>query len=244
MGLSDYHHRNKAWHPCFSEGQSFEALSAVTDEAGVSMEMKEHPIIFSGEMVKAILECRKTQTRRVIKPQPTMPKSDCKVYVDRYNKSDRWAFWLPNNRMTEPRTWHCPNGQISDRLWVRETFSNHPIDGYYYKATDPLTDSIEYGCCWKPSIHMPRAASRIALEIINIRVERVQEITDTDAKAEGIEIWMEAQGEKTFNLRNQRLSLKQLAFSYLWDSINAKRGFGWDKNPWIWVIEFKKIERR
>lgn len=118
---------------------------------------------------------------------------------------------------------------ISDRLWVRETFSAHPHDGFYYKSTDPLTDSIEYGCRWKPSIHMPRWASRITLEITDIRVERLQEINSLDVVAEGF-----SNGESNW------LTLRGLFINF-WNSINAKRGFGWDTNPYVWVIEFKRI---
>ena len=120
----------------------------------------------------------------------------------------------------------------------------------HYAATDPkpqLVDEdrdIEEGLAgWRPSIFMPRWASRITLEIVSVRAERVQDISENDAEAEGIELWQEVffrEYNKPDNnpgwTRDPRLS-----FQTLWDSINAKRGYGWDVNPWVWVIEFKKL---
>lgn len=176
--------------------------------------MKERPIIFNGEMVRAILDGRKTQTRRVIKPQPDGP----------------WA--APGRTM-------CPYGQPGDRLWVRETWAHVPRTAYgslgmqdpsdedmaaIYRAT---FDRSPPGTGWKPSIYMPKWAARIWLEIINVRVERVQEITNEGALAEGVE---EHQIPHTWMFRE------------LWDSINAKRGYSWDSNPSIWVVEFRRSD--
>jgi len=88
---------------------------------------------------------------------------------------------------------------------------------------------------------MPRWASRILLEVKTVRVERVRDVSHNDALAEGIDAWIDTLNDKTGELRAQRLTLKQLAFSYLWDSINVKRGFGWDVNPWVWVVTFKQV---
>ena len=172
--------------------------------------MKERPIIFNTEMVKAILEGRKTQTRRVIKPQP----------------SGIILVWE-----------HCPYGQVGDRLWVRETW-NAGHDGQslpVFKAglSADLTKELEADelwSGWKPSIHMPRWASRITLEITEIRVERLQEITEEDAKAEGC-----VKQIKDGLIFDSAIH----EYSWLWDSLNAK--YPWESNPWVWVISFKGV---
>ena len=157
--------------------------------------MREHPIIFSGEMVRAILAERKAQTRRVIKPQP---KGPCFIGQG-------------------------PYGQLGDRLWVKETFAGKK--DVVYKATNK--DNIRYS--WKSSIFMPRWASRITLEITDVRVERLQDITLDDIHAEGSLI-ADEQGAAGW-------------YMDLWDFLNAKRGFGWETNPFVWVISFKRIEQ-
>ena len=169
--------------------------------------MKERPILFSGDMVRAILAGEKTQTRRVAKIQP-MDWS--KTYF------------------------RCPYGQPGDRLWVRETFM--PLTkGYAYRADNLINEKFP-GTKWKPSIFMPRKANRIMLEITNIRVERLQEITPSDYRNEGINIFYPA-GMNSLDIESM---LKQRWID-LWDSINLKRGQGWNKNPWVWVIEFKRV---
>ena len=154
----------------------------------------ERPIIFGSEMVKAILEGRKTQTRRVVKPNPSIaPLAE------------------------------CPYGEIEDRLWARETYFVAGTGKIFYRADgEKLTGSW----AWRPSIFMHRWASRIDLRITNIRFEQLQAISDSDARAEGVSC--------DLNCRRP--------FMELWDSINAKRGYGWDKNPYVWVIEFERIE--
>lgn len=189
---------------------------------------KERPIIFSTEMVRAILEGRKTQTRRIKKGKFN--------YVDV----------------------ECPYGKIGDRLWVRESFANTLLyDGnekadYYYKAdkSEGFHELRNRGQ-WKPSIYMPREASRITLEITNIRVERLQSIGEIDAKQEGVKVPVSPDGKYLVALtgkyptcnyfKPEKKNYFQAEFASLWDSINAKKGFGWDKNPWVWVIEFTKI---
>ncbi len=159
--------------------------------------MKEKPIIFSTEMVRAILEGRKTQTRRVVKPQPPEGETVHVAY------SETWGV-------------KCPYGKPGDQLWVRETWNGTKNTGFYYRA-DPGTCAGK----WKPSIHMPRHASRMYLGIINVRIEPLQYITVREAKAEGVEnLW---------------------EFVKLWDTINAKRGYPWIMNPWVWVVEFRRM---
>ena len=184
--------------------------------------MKERPIIFNTEMVKAILEGRKTQTRRVIKPQPgyDLGYQDCGNGFAIQVGAD-----YPDNKEDER---YCPYGQAGDKLWVREAFVQcistkiHPGPNFVYRADTSKEAQEDYGYKWKPSIHMPRLASRITLEITDIRVERVQDITLQDK-------WNEGYPPEIGR------------FQDLWDSINEKRGFGWDTNPWVWVIEFKRI---
>lgn len=219
--------------------------------------MKERPILFNGEMVRAILEGRKTQTRRVVKPQPDLPRKH------------RWSWTLEKDRLTWGRApWpksdpinhfvegeaKCPYGQPGDRLWVRETWQTQELpdglDGVLYKASlntanefRPIENTQEAGYKWleahrrdqhwRPSIHMPRWASRITLDITDVRVERVQEISDEGLFAEG------------WDGPGRAMDVPDVAnwFTYLWNSINEKRGFGWTTNPWVWVIEFKKVEQ-
>ncbi len=210
------------------------------------MTTKERPILFSGPMVKAILEGRKTQTRRV------MNNRHFNVFwVDetakgvapywRYEDSHGSGPFKPEDYQLYgfPR---CPYGQAGDRLWVRETWAPHPTvrkaerdSKIFYRADCRPRTSDESHCDWRPSIHMPRWASRITLEIVSVRVERLQGISEDDAKAEGVLSLPDA------TLKPVDGSAR-LQFAALWDSINAGRGFGWNVNPWVWVIEFKAAQ--
>jgi hypothetical protein len=183
--------------------------------------MKERPILFSGEMVRAILDGRKTQTRRIMKPQPDL--SMLHVEEEMQNGQGGWEGLAGDA---------CPHGQPGDRLWVRETFAQvgtpGTLSGYVRYKADEKAALGAYGCQkWRPSIFMPRRASRIILEITDVRVERVQGISNADALAEGINRPID-----------NRYPIDE--FRALWDSINAKRGFGWYVNPWVWVIGFKQ----
>lgn len=163
--------------------------------------MKEHPIIFSSEMVKAILCGHKTQTRRVIKKHSIpLGVEDCLTL--------------------------CPYGQVGDRLWCRETWYSSPDkkEMYGYVADKDIPHGKAYRIL--PSIHMPRWASRITLEITEIRVERIREISITDIIAEGF---------------YPHPGWPNQMFDKYWDSINAQRGYSWESNPWVWVINFKKV---
>lgn len=174
----------------------------------------EKPILFSTEMVRAILDGRKTQTRRVVKPSV-------------FEKGTNW-FWNPNENIC------LAQYRKGDVLWVRETWAKD--DTYYYKADGSCGDRCGK---WKPSIHMPKEAARIWLEVTDVRVERLQEITEEAARAEGITRVEDGKWESEFRLGWFDRPIK--AFRALWDSLNAKRGYGWETNPWVWVIEFERI---
>jgi hypothetical protein len=211
--------------------------------------MKELPILFSGPMVRAILEGRKSQTRRVVKGlTPGHEHTGRSLTGLGYPASmGKWWAEFLHSEPGSPIYVACPYGQPGDRLWVRETWCPAATSGYdapsdgrdpsiWYRATDD-------GECegpWSPSIFMPRWASRIELEVTGVRVERVQEISPLDAIAEGIMEYepgafhWEPWGPGTEYFRGPRD-----AFLTLWDSINAKRGHGWDVNPWVWVVEFR-----
>jgi hypothetical protein len=220
--------------------------------------MQERPILFSGEMVKAILENRKTQTRRIIKPQfSTVWGSGCpnESTFKLMNGDQRWAdaFGAHVDIETPSHHWQwifCPYGKAGDRLWVRETwadnFSGHVSHaGILYRATaasershhgywakeiapNKWVDHYDRPFNWKPAILMPRGIARITLEITKVRVERLQEISDADTVAEGI-----ASGHAG--------EYGRAAFRSAWDQINGKRAL-WASNPWVWVVEFRKVK--
>lgn len=192
--------------------------------------VKERPILFSGEMVRAILDGRKTQTRRVCKHQwegstllgpeyyePVVIGSDGQ---ERPGREIYGAYDLDGEFGCK-----CPY-RPGMELWVRETWRPSQVEGKAWYAATCGNESHER---WKPSIYMPRWASRIQLRVTDVRVERVQEISEMDALAEGIEL----DGNET--------PFSQ--FVSLWDSINASRGFGWVVNPWVWVVEFNRTEK-
>lgn len=181
--------------------------------------MKERPILFSAPMVRSILEGRKTQTRRVIK----QPGLDMVESVIDYNGYFTWDTFDYDLRPL------CPYGHPGDRLWVRETFGISAHNGVvpFYKATEAI--ALVYK--WKPSIHMPRWASRITLEIVNVRVERLQDISAEDCIAEGVLSTLR-EHDAVIDLRDK--------YRALWESINGPGS--WEINPWAWVIEFKRID--
>ena len=204
--------------------------------------MKERPILFSGEMVRAILDGRKTQTRRVVNPQS-----------------------LLDNKTRVTACYECPYGAPGGHLWVRETWRAVELDsgndGILYKA-DNHFKSIEnsqaaadlwcdayadrkHGNKWRPSIFMPRWASRILLEVTDVRVERVQEISDGDAKAEGLVGWKSERSDEIhygITAADVWETDPRITYKRLWDSINAERGHSWESNPWVWVASFKVVK--
>ena len=210
----------------------------------MSKTFKERPILFSGAMVRAILNGTKTQTRRIMKPQPELyhqnkpdqnklvqwswsskdPRTPVYWCEDAEHNSKWWDFWDSG---------YSPYGNPVDRLWVRETWA---ISGWYKNPAggDPLpryeyrafpADGTDFRCVssWKPSIHMPRVASRLTLEIVSVRVERLQDISAEDAIAEGMPL-----DDAVYD------------YSRLWEKINGAGS--WEQNPWVWVVEFKKLE--
>lgn len=198
--------------------------------------MKERPILFSAPMIRAILDGRKTQTRRVAKDFEEAELSHCNTvkYAKLKGKKITWYEAVES----------CPYGQPGDRLWVRETYNFYNaysnLKGHItYKEDDP-----EAPVRWRSSIHMPRWASRILLEITDVRVERLQEISDKDAIAEGIEP-IRIGSFKTFKdygLKAGELA-PRMSFNSLWNTLNKPENpEGWNTNPWVWVISFKKVE--
>ena len=172
--------------------------------------MSERPILFSAEMVRAILEGRKTQTRRVMNPQPPLENISCPYAVDRLWVRESFAV-------------HSFGG-AGENEWVR---LRYPADGktVEYKRAGKLPGGKREMNKKLPSIHMPRWASRINLEVVNVRAEKLHEISPFDVEAEG-----SPESETVFG-----------GFVRLWDSINGPRGYSWDVNPWVWVIEFKTV---
>lgn len=222
--------------------------------------MKERPILFSTEMVCAILDGRKTQTRRVLKPQPPSQVRYDGVGLDDDDQDTHYFERIDRDgdgMEDYIEIGRCPYGKPGDRLWVREKWQVRDATSYYTYADMKLHRTNHLDCrkifeknqppeifpAWRPSIYMPRWAARIMLEIVSVRVERVQGISDNDAECEGIELWQETffrEYDKPDSnpgwTRDPRYS-----FQTLWTMINAKRGYGWDANPWVWVIIFKRV---
>jgi len=202
-------------------------------------EVEMKPIIFNTLMVQAILDGRKTQTRRVIKPQPNS-KAEYKG-----TEIGKHVF------ETDIDMWHIKSpyqpGQV---LWVRETWSmidDMPYDNYVYRTDYGTTEDDSFPPSmfkWKPSIHMPREAARIFLRVKTVRVERLHDITENDARNEGVKDPYDYQEPSYYNQPHVRgMEINKSAFAGLWDSLNAKRGYGWDTNPWVWVVAFEKISK-
>ncbi|QLR05969.1 hypothetical protein [Providencia rettgeri] len=217
--------------------------------------MKERGIIFNSEMVRAILDGRKTQTRRVMKSQPEPSKTKDGDYWFPCNKTQSMVHvsdFIPGNSkvvdMHEFYSVCCPFGGIGDRLWVRETFQAGLCteSTFAYKATHKPSD-LEEGwdeiIKWRPSIHMPRFASRITLEITDVRVERLNNISPRDVVSEGL-IQLPASGRYVRFEGAQYFGLAyrdhKEAFADLWDEV-SKPDWSFESNPWVWVIEFKRV---
>jgi len=201
----------------------------------------ERPILFSTVMVQAILAGKKTQTRRVVKePYQSYP------VVTKHLTSCEFDF---HHRGGIGQYTTCPYGKSNDVLWVRETWRpkghNFPIGFHYEWKATAEEDGNPTDEPWKPSIFMPKEACRIKLLIKDIRVERVQDITEEDAIREGIGhgFQLNAGWPDYGHIKNGVCTLTQdtarMSFASLWDSIYKKRGYGWKVNPWVWIIEFE-----
>lgn len=208
--------------------------------------IKERPILFSGPMILALLSGVKTQTRRIVKPQTITPSL------------------LTNGAWIDAaigKPVRCKYGSVGDALWVRESFRQaYPKTSYsaglVYRADAPKAcgmDEYSDRHRWKPSIHMPRWASRITLEIISVRVERLQSISGSDAANEGVHVPCDERGRPLLRLTGKvppsKFSGKhaqdwtaddyyRFEYAELWESINGPGS--WDANPFVWVIEFRK----
>lgn len=212
--------------------------------------MIERPLLMSGPMVQAILAGRKSQTRRVMKPQPQNGAHIAPLARGPdHGPVTHWAQRAPDVDGTILHIYRCPYGEPGDRLWIRESFQFYFGDGrqlsvlrperltdrdavvkYKADSTETQADRDRYGTLtWRPSIHMPRWASRLTLAISGVRVERLNDISEADAKAEGVEIPTAA--DPTYRCK----------FQVLWDALNRKRGYGWQVNPWVWVLDFTVV---
>lgn len=248
---------------------------------------KERPIIFSGPMVRAILDGRKTQTRRIIKQVPTythlewnegpkkgQPRRIMDWGLSGVYEEDPGKFWLDVQTHVDDNTHEeikCPYGTVGDRLWVRETYCQKAEDGYpvynadgnldpscYHYAADgyyvmkcdgdggmEFTKSGREASPWKSPIFMPRHASRITLEVVSVRVERLQEITEDDVAKEGFIEWSDPPRvtSKHYGLTNADVweTSPKSAFARVWREINGP--LSWDCNPWVWRVEFKRVQQ-
>ncbi|EMA8637575.1 hypothetical protein ACP5YT_002423 [Cronobacter malonaticus] len=213
--------------------------------------MTERPIIFNAEMVRAILDGRKTQTRRIIQSPARNMQATGKKVIDYREPGDKWYSEYVFSMRNQSGTWcdytkeqflaKCPFGAVGDRMWVRETWAeagagapdlklyraNYPDHVPSYYENVPPIEEIR----WTPSIHMPRWASRITLEITGVRVERLRDLSEEDARAEGI----------TPPAGGVLPGWKyRINFRDLWMSIFGADN--WEANPWVWVVEFKRVE--
>ena len=218
--------------------------------------MKERPILFSAPMVRAIQADQKTQTRRAFNDRTTkLMRAAASIGEVSWFMDEGY---LQENDLPYIQQF-SPYGQPGDRLWVREAWMDlegtgvEPTTGsrsrYAYRADTPAGSygdetRKEYGLKWRPSIFMPRSACRILLEVVSVRVELLNDISESDCWAEGIEEVMHL-----FDDGSQAVMAKRLGacledakplYAQLWESINGANS--WDKNPWVWVVEFKRIE--
>lgn len=232
------------------------------------------PILFSGAMVRALLAGQKAQTRRVVKAPKGLsnPADFLCVRPGGVNWKDEPVGPAVAFGPRDAVEWaHCPYGTIGDRLWVRETWAElalYSLDAEgvqeyrtVYRADGEADGLALVGDRWRPSIHMPRWASRITLEITGVRVERVADISEDDARAEGMlpnwvgdpaEFDPDEHGFLPFDADDEGnvpgcdcydSFTARDCFARLWDSINGTRpGCSWESNPWVWVLEFRRVE--
>lgn len=226
--------------------------------------MKERGMIFNGEMVRALLDGRKTQTRRVMKVQPEPSKSrpgDFWFSSKKLESMVHVSDLAPGNSPIVDchlffQEHCCPFGAVGDRIWVREAFRVHSratdVATLVYKASErnswtEQTHRVPVAVCnkpatpekWTPSLHMPRWASRITLEITDVRVERLNSISESDAIAEGLERYND-DGIIYYGPFGRGDCRPEVAYRDLWLSIYGAES--WQANPWVWVIKFKRVE--
>jgi hypothetical protein len=219
---------------------------------------KARPILFSAPMIRALLNGTKIQTRRSIKPQPDLRPGEMlgptrqRIDTAYWHWKDEWWWQDPQPSMIAK----CPYGARGDHLWVREALDLWPGGAVYSADGEPVgVDRPDWGKesaflesysrSHVPSIHMPRWASRITLEITNVKVERLQDISYDDAIAEGIEPYPGNWPVRAWMHYGDRKALTNpiVSFETLWDSINSKKpGCSWQDNPWIWKIEFRHLK--
>lgn len=224
--------------------------------------MKERPILFSGPMVRALLSGQKTQTRRAIKPQPFIDDRGNVVWPDPKKGPANYGQHMDGQPNWDSIIrWRCPYGQVGDRLWVREAHSIHDTHGQHRKDglrwgpwADLPTQMNEEGtkiayfregfdrCApgkWRPSIHMPRWASRLTLEITEVRVERLLACSDADARAEGLKWVTPGMWSVDRSLPIIGNDARKVYFE-LWDHINGPGSAA--ANPWVWAITFEVMK--
>lgn len=203
--------------------------------------VKERPILFSGHMVRAILDGRKTQTRRIVKGHPL-------THASNWYQEESGNWWCSESGLP-CGPFQCPYGHRDERLWVREAWGYFGGDEYLYqrergsvgyRATHIDNDRIPGGR-WRPSIHMPRWASRILLELTDVRVQRLQEISPADAWAEGVrpDGVCELPNDGTFDTVEDPAAETLHEFRELWLKINGPES--WEANPWVWAISFRQV---
>lgn len=248
--------------------------------------MKERGMIFNGEMVRAILDGRKTQTRRIMKVQPSEDFTPMNMALETDYKArwytpgvvDKDGYLQPVSKevfgvSNENEGYSCPFGAVGDRIWVREAFRVHSratdVATLVYKASErnswtEQTHRVPVAVCnkpatpekWTPSLHMPRWASRILLEITDVRVEQLNAISEEDAQSEGVhtEVWDQTVVARNYAVRDEffqfwsddmphYVEMNQLyrsSFRSLWESIYGEES--WKANSWVWVISFKRVE--
>lgn len=206
-------------------------------------------MIFNGEMVRAILDGRKTQTRRIVKVQSDTPEFGLRRIIESSIANEiGMYFWSQEDARgikARSKQFSCPYGDVGDRIWVRETFSPVP-DHEEPAGCSALLYAADgngpYGK-WVPSIHMPRWASRLTLEITGVRVEQLNGISETDAESEGIDMEALYDSQDCYDcIADHNMTGRPTAigaFKYLWESIYGEES--WKANPWVWVIEFKVV---
>ncbi len=215
--------------------------------------MTARPILFSAPMVRALLAGTKSQTRRVIKPQPYVngyrfTGDEILCHIDELPPSAMLLSCRSGRRgyvTSDLEGWEasCPFGQPGDLLWVRETFANITLGGYpphyFYRADSdelPPRDDRAVHNSWQPSIHMPREACRLTLHITDVRVQRVQDISREDIRAEGVSLPLSAGDTKFY----EGFSELHSNFADLWDSLHGGLE-SWFENPWVWAITFEVL---